>query len=77
MTEEKDYSVVDTIKNHVLHTSDGGYLIPREMMDGPIYTPLWRNWFGCLLLRWFKIRDRSKDTSMLRAFSLLGDDGDD
>ena len=53
------------MKNPELHeNSDGGYLIPGDMYHDPIYTPLWPNWVGRLLLRWFRIRDKSKDTTM-------------
>jgi len=63
-----DFSISDAMKHPERYTNDGGYLIPGEVMNEPIYTPLWPNWFGRLLLRWFKIRDKSKDTTLLEQF---------
>jgi len=68
-----DFSIADAIKNREQRTSDGGYLIPNEVLDEPCYIPLWSNWFGCLLMRWFKIR--SQETSLREMF--FGDEKDD
>ena len=63
-----EFSFVDAMKNPERHTNDGGFLIPGDVLHAPIYTPLWPNWVGRLLLRWFRIRDKSKDTTMQKEF---------
>lgn len=72
MTKRDTFSIAKRMGYVEIGDTDGGYFIPVEIAEIPLPLPLWDNWFGWFLVRWFKIR--KGETTMLEMVKEIYDD---